>query len=171
MARVFDVEKALADGVDPQKIQAYMLAKGLKAKRGVGTAPKKEEEKEGFRLTDLLPTAGAIGGGILGAPFGGIPGIIAGSAIGGGLGKGAEQLFEGDDLNIGDIGKEAALSGALGGIGGGVGRLLGGGALKAGGAAARGAGIASKSTIKSFKGQENNSKGQSIYWKHCNGKS
>lgn len=80
-------------------------------------------------LAMLLPLLGSLGGGAVGA-LGGPAGIIAGSAIGGGLGETARQGISGKPLQGGKIAGEAA----LGGLGGGLGVLLKGlGAARAAG--------------------------------------
>lgn len=122
MAYKYNIQKARAAGLTEEQIQQQINAGPPQIKADMP----QPEQKQGFSLTDLLPLVGSIGGGLLGVPLG-LPGIIGGSAIGGGLGKAGEQLFEDRPLDLGEIGGEAALSGAFGLVGGGAGKLLGSG--------------------------------------------
>lgn len=77
-------------------------------------------------LVNLLPLLASIAGGAAGAPLGPV-GLIAGSAIGSGLGEAGRQGLSKEKTDWGKIGTESL----LGAAGGGAGVLLGG-AAKAG---------------------------------------
>ena len=76
-------------------------------------------------LLDWLSVATSVGGGALGGALGPV-GVIGGSAAGGALGELLEQLIAKDEIDVGDIGREAAFGGIGGGVGLGVGKVLGG---------------------------------------------
>lgn len=80
-------------------------------------------------FTNLAPTIGSVGGGILGTVFGGPLGGIAGAAGGGALGQGIEDAGQGKNpLEMNDVttGLESGAGQGLGeGLMGGVGSLLG----------------------------------------------
>lgn len=82
------------------------------------TQPQAQQKKGNF-LASLLPVLGGIGGGILGIPLG-PAGVIAGGAIGSGLGAGAKQFVNKEEFNPGEIATEAAWGAAGGGIGKGL---------------------------------------------------
>ena len=76
-----------------------------------------EEPKSRSLLQSILPVLGGIGGGIVGAPLG-PAGIIAGGAIGSGLGQSASELIDEEKgFNVGRVAKETALGG-IGGVAG-----------------------------------------------------
>jgi len=117
---------AIQAGYTPQQVQAfleqqkqkgdeYQLTDTPQATPQQSMAPKKQDR--GFQMSDLLPTAGGIVGGIAGSPLG-PAGIIAGGAIGSGLGEGVRQSI---DDKQGYQGADILKEGALGGIGGGIG--------------------------------------------------
>lgn len=87
--------------------------------------PQQPQSKGNF-LTHLLPTAGAIIGGIAGIPgdFLGGAGSIAGAAGGSALGKALENKLEGNGIASG-VGVSALEGGAGQGIGMGAGSILG----------------------------------------------
>lgn len=99
------------------------------------TAPQAPPTGGGNWLTHLLPTGGAIGGGIGGAALGSaiLPGIgtiaggILGAAFGSGGGKAAENATEGKgvDNGVGTAAVEGGVGQALGGV---AGKVLGKGA-------------------------------------------
>jgi len=73
--------------------------------------PQPTTKKNRSLLASILPILGAVGGGIAGSPLG-PGGIIAGGAIGGGLGETAAQRISGENLNA----KKIALNAAIGGV-------------------------------------------------------
>ena len=76
-----------------------------------------EEPKSRSLLQSILPVLGGIGGGIAGASLG-PAGIIAGGAIGSGLGQSASELIDEEKgFNVGRVAKETALGG-IGGVAG-----------------------------------------------------
>lgn len=107
------------------------------------------EELRGFQapvtkkrslVKSLLPAAGAIGAGLVAAPFTGglsLPATLAllggASAIGGGIGEFGAQRASGEKFDLGKIGREAGWSGVFGTAGAGVGALKGLQAAKAAG--------------------------------------
>lgn len=83
--------------------------------------PKPEPKKKRSLLSALLPTAGAALGGVIAAPFTGglslgatIAALGGASALGGAIGEFGAQKRSGEKLNVGNIAKEAAVSGAFG---------------------------------------------------------
>ncbi len=149
MAFKFNIEKARAAGLADAQIQ-QMIQAGPPQTRQLQAQTQTQPKPQGFQLTDLLPIGGSILGGILGTPAG-LPGIVGASAIGGGIGKGAEQLLEKRPLDLGEIGKEAVLGGIGGGIGFGASKLLGLGGKILGGAAQKGAAATLKSSPSAFR--------------------
>ena len=83
-------------------------------------------------IGDLAPMAGAIGAGLIAAPFtGGLSlaptlAVLGGaSAIGGGAGKLLDEATDyKEGIDFGNVAEEAALSGAFGAAGGGLGRAV-----------------------------------------------
>lgn len=100
-------------GYSDDQINAYEMSKGRSAMQQPA-AP----TDRGFRLTDLLPIAGSIVGGVAGTPFGGPVGSIGGAAAGGAGGEWLRQKLEGED-DLGKVATEGGL-GLLGGVGGKV---------------------------------------------------
>lgn len=103
----------------------------LERVNNLGSTPATQEKKGRGGLNAWLPTIGAIGGGLLAAPLTGGASLAAallaagaGSALGAGVGELAAQNRSGENLDLGKIGKEAGLSGALGIVGGGAGSLV-----------------------------------------------
>lgn len=101
--------------------------------------PKKTPEKPardwGDTLTDLLPTAGAMAGGLVGAPFGGVPGVAL-AGLGGAAGQAGRRVIQGlrgrqvpqgMDAAL-DIAKTGAVEGGLQAVGGVLGKGLAKGA-------------------------------------------
>jgi hypothetical protein len=87
--------------------------------------PQQQTVKKGFQLSDLLPAAGGIVGGIGGTILGGPIGGVAGATLLAGAGEATRQKSQGEGLNIKKIGTESLISGA--------GELAGLGLAKAGG--------------------------------------
>lgn len=97
------------------------------------TKPKTER---GF-VGEILPTVGAIGGGIIGGavglpagPAGVFAGGVGGAALGGAAGEAAQQQIEKmtgerEEINVGQIAGTGAISGGLQAIGGPVAKLAG----------------------------------------------
>lgn len=80
------------------------------------SAPKK---KKGGILASFLPTIGGVVGGLAGiplAPFTGGASILAGGALGSGLGEFGRQKVTGEDFNLGSLARETAF-GAIPGVG------------------------------------------------------
>jgi hypothetical protein len=102
--------RGVPDEVNYQRAAQYQASKA-QTKGGGGLRP---EAPLSDRFADLLPLIGGIGGSFLGSP-------ILGGAAGAGLGTFAKQAIKGEDINVGEAGKEAALS-AVGGV---VGKGLG----------------------------------------------
>jgi len=61
-------------------------------------------------ISEILGTAGMVGGGILGGPVG----AAAGGALLGGVGKALEQKAHGENLNLGQVGQEAGMNALFG---------------------------------------------------------
>lgn len=124
MALRFNTQKARAAGYTEEQIQ-QMIAKGPPSSVQQSQPVPQEPIKKDRGLLDWLSVATSVGGGALGSALGPV-GTIGGSAAGGALGELLEQLIAKDEVNVGDIGKEAAFSGIGGGVGLGVGKILGG---------------------------------------------
>lgn len=106
-----NIQKAKQAGYSDDEINHY-LASQQPAK------PAPQPQKKGSILDGLFPFIGGVGGSLLGAPLG-PAGIIGGGAAGSGLGELIKQLIGGKGVDVGDVGKEAAIGGA-GGVAGEV---------------------------------------------------
>lgn len=85
-------------------------------------------DKEAFKDTPLLETAGGMAGGVGGFAVGGIPGAIVGGGVGSGLGRAADEGIRelvgvGDVEGAGDLAKRVGISAGIGAAGEGVGGL------------------------------------------------
>lgn len=119
--------------MQPQYRTVADLPGFIRGKTSVGYQdPSKKPEKKGDFLTDLIPTAASILGGIGGTLIAPGIGTAIGGSLGGMLGKGIQSGVTGQEANVGDYLTEGAF-GALGGIGK-AGRALGAakGVLKGG---------------------------------------
>lgn len=136
----FDTQGAMAAGYSPQQIQQYISSR---AQQGVNLMPtqtatpqpSQPPQPKGNGALDLLPLIGSVAGSF--TPLG----PIAGGALGGAAGQGAENLLGGGG-NVGDVAKQGLLGGlggiagkALGFLGGKALDFLGGGLAKGGDAA------------------------------------
>jgi hypothetical protein len=92
-----------------------------------GFSPQPQRKKRNFWL-DQLSTAGSIAGGIGGSFIAPVAGTAGGAALGGALGETIENLIDPEGGNWGNVGKEALVSGVMGG---GPLKLLKGGAAGA----------------------------------------
>jgi hypothetical protein len=134
------IKRARAAGVNPAQIEQeameYQMRKNTKGqmdtqnfmmnntREGQAGIPKPGGGNKGFQATDLLPMAGGVVGGLLGAPLGGI-GAIGGGAAGAAGGEWLrQQITPEEDNDMGKIATEGAW-GLAGGVGG---RVLGKGA-------------------------------------------
>jgi len=108
-----NIQKAREAGATDAQIQQYLASNPGLSVSGISRPqpqPIQQQQPDTLgRLADFLPLAGGVAGSF-------IPG--AGTIVGGALGAGAgtllKQLVKKEDVNIGEIGKEAALSGAGG---------------------------------------------------------
>jgi hypothetical protein len=103
--------------------QAYFdaLQQQYAAQQQMQQAPVQPQKKKRGLLATLVPAAGAIGAGLLAAPLTGglslagtIAALGAAGAAGGALGEAGAQKLAGEKFNLGNIGKEALISGAFG---------------------------------------------------------
>lgn len=109
--------------------QAYFdaLQQQYAAQQQMQQAPAQPQKKKRSLLATLAPAAGAIGAGLLAAPFTGglslagtIAALGAASAAGGALGEAGAQRLAGERFDIGKIAKEGLVSGAFGAGGGAI---------------------------------------------------
>jgi len=120
MRKIYNIQAARASGMRDEDIQAFLS-------QNPDISPSESLTPDQGKLTDFIPVATGIAGGVLGAPLGPV-GSIAGGSLGSGAGEFLRQLIEGEKTDVGRAGKEAA----LGLIGGGAGELASG-ALRVGG--------------------------------------
>jgi hypothetical protein len=113
----FNVQGAKQAGYSDQEIQQYLAAKQP------APQPQQPQQQGGSILDGALPFIGGIGGSLLGAPLGPV-GVIGGGAAGSGLGELIRQLIGGKGVDIGGVGKEAAIGGAGGVAGEAISPLL-----------------------------------------------
>lgn len=129
----FDMNAAIQAGYTPDQIQAFLAQQKSKGNNYQLTqtpqaTPQQSQQpaqpKSNF-IADMLPTAGAIVGGIGGALIPGLGetgiGEIGGSAAGSAAGEGLKELIEGQPIS----GQNIATQGVIGGIGGGIGKGIG----------------------------------------------
>lgn len=125
---------------DPDQVQSVLSQQ--QSQQSVVEEPKKEKSL----LAKILPIVGGIGGGIIGGATTLNPlGVIAGGAIGSGLGQaGSELIDEEEGINA----KRIATETALGGIGGAAGPVLGKVLRVGGGLLSKGAAKAAESSLR-----------------------
>lgn len=120
-------------GYSDQEINAYI------AQNYAPRQPQQAQKKKPGGLRGAIASALPIVGGAIGSVLGTVAAPIAGTAAGGAIGSGAgaflKQRLLGEEANLGEIGKEAAL-GAVPGVAKGAASLFKGARSAAGGAKA-----------------------------------
>ena len=112
-----NVANAKQSGFSDEQIAEYLAQRPDVVAYTPDNIPQAPQQEGG--LSEFLPTAGAVAGSF--TPLG----PIFGGAAGAGVGTLLKQLIQRKNLDVGEVGKEAALGGVGGVVGKGIGKVAG----------------------------------------------